>query len=100
MRIVVGVLSADAGEVRWRGAAVDAAMRRRFGYMPEERGLYPKLRVRSQLVYLAPRPGRAGAGAAAPADRWIERLGLAERVDERVEQLSLGTRQRVRLAAA
>ena len=53
MRIVLGVLAADRGEVRWRGAPVDAAARSRFGYMPEERGLYPKMRVRDQLAYLA-----------------------------------------------
>jgi ABC-2 type transport system ATP-binding protein len=98
MRIILGVLGADSGSVRWRGAPVDAATRTRFGYMPEERGLYPKMRVRAQLVYLA-----ALHGVAAPeeaADRWIERLGIAERAEDRVEQLSLGTQQRVQLAAA
>ena len=53
MRIALGVLEPDAGEVRWRGEPVDALARRRFGYMPEERGLYPKMRVLEQLVYLA-----------------------------------------------
>ena len=98
MRIVLGVLAADRGEVRWRGAPADAAMRRRFGYMPEERGLYPKMRVRRQLTYLAALHGVDAPAAA--ADRWIERLGLSERADDRVEQLSLGNQQRVQLAAA
>ena len=53
MRIVLGVLEPDRGEVRWRGRPVDAETRRRFGYMPEERGLYPKMRVRDQLEYFA-----------------------------------------------
>jgi len=53
MRIALGVLQADAGEVRWRGRGIDALARRRFGYMPEERGLYPKMKVHEQLVYLA-----------------------------------------------
>ena len=53
MRIVLGVLAPDAGEVRWRGGLVDGDTRARFGYMPEERGLYPKMRVRAQLVYFA-----------------------------------------------
>src|SRR5438309_2654022 len=53
MRIVMGVLSADAGEVRWNGAPIRLETRRRFGYMPEERGLYPKLKALEQLVYLA-----------------------------------------------
>jgi ABC-2 type transport system ATP-binding protein len=98
MRIVVGVLAADRGEVLFRGAPVDFETRRRFGYMPEERGLYPKMRVRDQLVYLARLHGRSDAPEA--ADRWIERLGLTERAGDRVEQLSLGNQQRVQLAAA
>jgi ABC-2 type transport system ATP-binding protein len=100
MRIVVGVLEPDAGEVRWRGARVDAAMRRRFGYMPEERGLYPKMRVRAQLEYLARLHGMTQRDAAGAAARWIARLGLAERAGDRVEKLSLGNQQRVQLAAA
>ena len=67
--------------------------------MPEERGLYPKMRVRDQLVYFARLHGPARRRAAA-ADRWIERLGLAERAGDRVETLSLGNQQRVQLAAA
>jgi len=100
MRIVLGVLEPDRGEVRWRGRRVDADTRSRFGYMPEERGLYPKMRVRDQLVYLARLHGADVAGAAAAADRWIERLGLVERAGDRVETLSLGNQQRVQLAAA
>ena len=100
MRIVVGVLAADRGEVRFRDAPVDFAMRTRFGYMPEERGLYPKMRVHDQLVYLARLHGRDAAGARESADRWIEQLGLTERAGDRVEQLSLGNQQRVQLAAA
>jgi ABC-2 type transport system ATP-binding protein len=100
MRIVLGVLAPDRGEVLWRGAPVSAATRSHFGYMPEERGLYPKMRVRDQLVYLARLHG-AGAGAAADAaERWIERLGLVDRAGDRVETLSLGNQQRVQLAAA
>ena len=68
--------------------------------MPEERGLYPKMRVRDQLVYLARLHGAGRGRAAAAADRWIERLGLAERAGDRVETLSLGNQQRVQLAAA
>jgi ABC-2 type transport system ATP-binding protein len=77
---------------------VGLAERARFGYMPEERGLYPKMRVRAQLAYLAGLHGVTEPERA--ADRWIERLGLAERAGDRVEQLSLGNQQRVQLAAA
>jgi ABC-2 type transport system ATP-binding protein len=100
MRIVLGVLAPDRGEVLWRGQQVSAATRSRFGYMPEERGLYPKMRVRDQLVYLARLHGADAASAAAAAGRWIERLGLQERAGDRVEALSLGNQQRVQLAAA
>jgi ABC-2 type transport system ATP-binding protein len=100
MRIALGVLAADAGEVRWNGRPVDAATRARFGYMPEERGLYPKMRAARQLEYLARLHGVAPADAAAAATHWIERMGLTDRGGERVEALSLGNQQRVQLAAA
>jgi ABC-2 type transport system ATP-binding protein len=100
MRIVLGVLEPDRGEVRWRGRAVDAETRRRFGYMPEERGLYPKMRVRDQLEYFARLHGLSTGDAASAARYWIERLGVADRAGDRVEQLSLGNQQRVQLAAA
>ena len=100
MRIVIGVLAADSGEVRWRGEALDARVRRRIGYMPEERGLYPKMRVREQLEYFAELHGLDRRTAGANAERWTERLGLADRRDSKVEELSLGNQQRVQLAAA
>ena len=100
MRIVLGVLAADAGTVRWNERPIDAATRARFGYMPEERGLYPKMRVREQLVYFARLHGLSADAAAGAADRWIERLGLATRAGDRVETLSLGNQQRVQLGVA
>jgi ABC-2 type transport system ATP-binding protein len=100
MRIILGVLAADRGEVLFDGAPVDFARRTRFGYMPEERGLYPKMRVRDQLVYLARLHGVDAAAAGRAADTWIERLGLTDRAGDRVEALSLGNQQRVQLAAA
>jgi ABC-2 type transport system ATP-binding protein len=100
MRIALGVLEPDAGEVLWRGAPATRAVQRQFGYMPEERGLYPKMRVDRQLRYLAKLHGRDEAGAASAAARWIERLGLTSSAGERVEALSLGNQQRVQLAAA
>jgi ABC-2 type transport system ATP-binding protein len=100
MRIILGVLEPDAGEVRWRGRPMTAEMRKRIGYLPEERGLYPKMRVRDQLQYLARLHGLSPTGARDSADYWIERLGVAERAGDRVEQLSLGNQQRVQLAAA
>src|SRR5688572_18226075 len=76
MRIALGVLGADAGEVRWRGRVVDGAARRRFGYIPEERGLYPKMRVLEQLVYLARLHGVGRAAARSRAQEILEILGV------------------------
>ena len=100
MRIALGVLEADAGEVRWRGRVVDGVARRRFGYIPEERGLYPKMRVLEQLVYLARLHGVSRAAARTRGREILETLGVASRADDRVENLSLGNQQRVQLAAA
>ncbi len=100
MRIVLGVLEADSGEVRWDGAPVDLAVRRRIGYMPEERGLYPRMKVSDQLVYLARLHGLDAPSARAAMEHWTEVLGLAERRGDEILKLSLGNQQRVQLAAA
>jgi len=100
MRIALGVLEADSGEVLWRGSPTTREQQRRFGYMPEERGLYPKMRVVRHLRYLATLHGWPRAEAERAARRWIDRLGLEEHADRRVEELSLGNQQRVQLAAA
>lgn len=100
MRITLGVLAADSGQVRWRKAPVDLDTRRRFGYMPEQRGLYPKMKVTEQLVYIARLHGLSKADARAAAERWTNRLGIAARRGDPLEKLSLGNQQRVQLAAA
>ena len=100
MRITLGVLEAHAGEVRWRGEPADAEARRRFGYMPEERGLYPRMRVHKQLVYLARLHGVDRAEAARRASELFEMLQVDAKLTDRVESLSLGNQQRVQLAAA
>src|SRR5262249_1684985 len=100
MRIVLGVLSADAGTVRWRGAPVDAEIRRRIGYRPEERGSYPKMKVGNHLVYLARLHGMTEADARSAVELWTERLGVAGRLGDEVQKLSLGNQQRVQLCAA
>ena len=100
MRILMGVLEQDAGVVRWHGRPADADARRGFGYMPEERGLYPKMRIRNQLIYLARLRGTSPATAATATDTLLAEFGLTDRAMERVEQLSLGNQQRVQLAAA
>ncbi|HEY2694430.1 MAG TPA: ATP-binding cassette domain-containing protein [Pseudonocardiaceae bacterium] len=100
MRIALGVLSADSGECRWDGKPIDLDTRRHIGYMPEERGLYPKMKVGEQLVYLARLHGLGARAAHAATQEWLERLGVAARRDDDVLALSLGNQQRVQLAAA
>ncbi|WNM26828.1 ATP-binding cassette domain-containing protein [Demequina capsici] len=100
MRIVLGVLSSDAGAVSWDGAPVGPDVRRRIGYMPEERGLYPRMKVGEQLVYLARLHGLSIAAATQAMDHWTEVLGVADRRGDAVEKLSLGNQQRVQLASA
>lgn len=100
MRIVLGVLLADGGEVLWNARPIDFATRRQIGYMPEERGLYPKMRTGEQLSYLAELHGVAQAAAAESAGRWLERFGLKDRAKDDVQKLSHGNQQRVQLAAA
>lgn len=100
MRIALGVLTADAGEVRWNGQPITLDTRRHIGYMPEERGLYPRMKVAEQLVYLARLHGLTAAAATRSVDTWLERLGVAARRDDEVIKLSLGNQQRVQLAAA
>lgn len=99
MRCIFGLAVPDAGTITWDGAPVDADVRIGFGYMPEERGLYPKMRVRDQLMHFARLSGRRD-DAARRADGWLERLGLADRADAKVEQLSHGNQQRIQLAVA
>ena len=100
MRAVLGVTALDSGTIRFDGREVDAQARRHFGYMPEERGLYPGMQVLDQLEYLGRLHGMEAAAAQRSARRECERLGLAERVESKVEELSLGNQQRVQLAAA
>ncbi|MCI5826257.1 MAG: ATP-binding cassette domain-containing protein [Arcanobacterium sp.] len=100
MRIMLGVLDADSGEVLSDGAPLSFEDRRNFGYMPEERGLYPKMKVGEQLIYLARLHGLSRADATAKMEFWTERLGVAARRGDQVQALSLGNQQRVQLAAA
>ncbi|HVL60462.1 MAG TPA: ATP-binding cassette domain-containing protein, partial [Microbacterium sp.] len=100
MRIILGVLSSDSGTVTLGGDPITEGDRRRMGYMPEERGLYPKMKVLEQTVYLARLHGWTPAAARRNAVELLERLGLGERMDDTIESLSLGNQQRAQIAAA
>jgi ABC-2 type transport system ATP-binding protein len=100
MRVILGVLAADSGNVTLDGAPLTAEQRTRFGYMPEERGLYPKMKIAEQIIYLGRLHGMSPAQAKANTESLLERLGLGERMDDTVESLSLGNQQRAQIAAA
>ncbi|WP_370944867.1 ABC transporter ATP-binding protein [Amycolatopsis sp. cg5] len=100
MRIALGVLAADSGDVWFDDLPITHETRTRIGYMPEERGLYPKMKVLDHLVFLAELHGMGTNEAHRSAENWIARLGLAERRKDEIQKLSLGNQQRVQLAAA
>lgn len=100
MRAVFGLVRLDAGTVLWHGAPITGPQRAQFGYMPEERGLYPRMRIRDQLLYLGELCGRPQTDVRRIADRWLERLGIADRAADRLDTLSHGNQQRVQLIAA
>ena len=100
MRIALGVLAADSGEVLLDGRPLDDDTRRRIGYMPEERGLYGKEKILDQLVFLAKLHGVDGAAAKKRGEELLGELGLGERLNDKLDDLSLGNQQRVQLAAS
>lgn len=100
MRIVMGIIDANRGRVTFGGEPIDAPVRASIGYMPEERGLYPKMKVGEQLEYFARLHGQNRSTARESTQRWVQRLGVSERLKDSVEKLSLGNQQRVQLAAA
>ena len=100
MRCVFGLATADRGRTLWNGMEIDRLARLRFGYMPEQRGLYQRMRVGDQLSYFAQHHGMTARDAAVATARWLERLGLADRAKSKLEELSHGNQQRVQLGAA
>lgn len=100
MRILLGVLKPDSGTVTIDGAPISGEDRRSFGYMPEERGLYPKMPIGEQLAYLARLHGIDKAAATRRAQDLLERFDLGKRAKDNLDALSLGNQQRVQVAAA
>lgn len=100
MRMIMGLLAPDSGQVNLNGRPITRSDRSRFGYMPEERGLYAKQPILSQLIYLAELKGMTRDSAAAEASGLMARFGLGDRLKDKLEKLSLGNQQRVQIAAA
>ena len=100
MRCVFGLVQPERGETRWQGQPIDRVARLTFGYMPEQRGLYPRMKVAEQVAYFAQHHGLSRSAAKTAAATWLERLGIADRASSRTEQLSHGNQQRIQLAVA
>ena len=100
MRCVFHLAEPDRGTISWKGAPIDRATRLRFGYMPEQRGLYPRMKVADQLSYFGQQHGLTARAAGAAAARWLDGLGLADRATAKLETLSHGNQQRIQLGAA
>ncbi len=100
LRCILGLLAPDAGDVRLFGATADDAGRRRVGFLPEERGLFPRERAREAIAFHARLKGMAKRDALRAADRLLERIGLGGRERARIEELSKGNAQRVQILCA
>ena len=100
MRMILGILLPDAGSVTWDGTPIDPGVRRRFGYLPEERGLYGKMKVRDQIVYFGRLHGLEERDAATRANRWLARLELEAYAQRPCSELSKGNQQKVQVACA
>ncbi len=100
MRMVLGLIYPDDGSIRYNGKPYTNEITRMLGYLPEERGLYPKIKVSEQLVYLAQLKGMEKKKADANLKRWLERFGVPEYYDKRVEELSKGNQQKIQFIAA
>lgn len=100
MRMILDIVAPESGTITWDGEPVTAEVRNTIGYMPQERGLYARMRVVDQVVYFGQLAGLDKATAVERADYWIERVGLAERRKDLVQELSGGNQQRVQLAVS
>jgi ABC-2 type transport system ATP-binding protein len=100
MRSVFGLVTPDTGTVTYDDAPITQDVRLRFGYMPEERGLYPRMKVADQLEYFGRLSGLTPEDATASTHNWLDAFGLADRAQSKLEDLSHGNQQRIQLAAA
>ncbi len=100
MRSIFGLVQLDGGTMRWEGKPVDREARYHFGYMPEERGLYPRMKIGSQMQYFGQLRGLDAAAAKREAERWMERLDLTDRRESTVDSLSHGNQQKVQLGVS
>jgi ABC-2 type transport system ATP-binding protein len=100
MRLILDLIRPDSGQITWNGAPVREVARRSFGYLPEERGLYPKMEVEAQLLFLARLAGLSKQDALAALEEWLERFQITTSRRAKLEALSKGNQQKVQFLAA
>jgi ABC-2 type transport system ATP-binding protein len=100
MRMVLGLILPDGGKISWKGKAYSDSLNQIMGYLPEERGLYPKVKVNEQITYLAQLRGMNRKEADANLKQWLERFDVPEYYDKKVEELSKGNQQKIQFIAA
>ncbi|MED3644606.1 ABC transporter ATP-binding protein [Caldifermentibacillus hisashii] len=99
-RIILGLMDASSGNVSWNGKPVDYSTSDNIGYLPEERGLYPKQKVKEQLIFLARLKGMSKQEAEKELGRWLERFKVPDYADKKVEELSKGNQQKIQFIAS
>jgi ABC-2 type transport system ATP-binding protein len=99
MRMILDLFRPDSGQITWNGSDVRKVPRRSFGYLPEERGLYPKMRVDEQLLFLARLNGLAKQDAEKALTEWLERFQISANRKRKIEELSKGNQQKVQFLA-
>ena len=99
MRMILDIIRPDSGRITWNGLPVSEVQRRNWGYMPEERGLYPKMRVEDQLLYLARLNGLSKQSASQALEEWLERFQINANRKKKIEELSKGNQQKVQFLA-
>ena len=99
MRMILDIIRPDSGSITWNGKGIRDIPRHQFGYLPEERGLYPKVEVQEQLVFLARLNGLSKAAAIAQLDEWLERFEIPQYRKVKVEELSKGNQQKIQFLA-
>ncbi len=100
MRLILDLIRPDSGQITWNSTPVRAVARRSFGYLPEERGLYPKMEVEAQLLFLARLSGLSKQDARVALEEWLERFQITANRQTKLEALSKGNQQKVQFLAA
>ncbi|WP_099157345.1 ABC transporter ATP-binding protein [Virgibacillus ndiopensis] len=99
-RMILGLLDITEGDISWNGDTISYNKSHLIGYLPEERGLYPKLKVRDQLIYLGKLRGMTKTEVETELVGWLERFKVPEYIDKKVEELSKGNQQKIQFISA